>query len=235
MRDLLVITKQDLFPHDLADHEPRGLVRDDVVGKERFPLGQIFNDEFFEFGQIFAPARRNGHDVAPDPPFEERFCVGGDLLFGHDVRLCVCDDHRYAERKIMFHQGNVRLRDPFVPVVHEQDKVDVLCGRLRRPHHHRRERVARFIDAGRVRKYDLRALFVEDAEDAVARGLGFGGYDGDFFADEHVHERAFSCICFADDGDRSALHCASLPMPMAFITCSSRARMIVLSSSVSWS
>ena len=34
------------YTHDLADHEARGLVRDDVVGKERFPLGQIFNDEF---------------------------------------------------------------------------------------------------------------------------------------------------------------------------------------------
>ena len=50
----------------------------------------------------------------------------------------------------------------------------------------------RGVQARRVQKHDLAVLVRAYAHDAVARGLGAVGYNGDLLADHGVHQRAFA-------------------------------------------
>ena len=63
MRNFLVEFEEDLFAHDLGEHEPLGLVRDDILLEDLSPLGQAGYDHAEEFFEILPPARGNGHHV----------------------------------------------------------------------------------------------------------------------------------------------------------------------------
>jgi hypothetical protein len=59
------------------------------------------------------------------------------------------------------------------------------------------------VNAGRIYEDDLGVVAIEDALNAVARGLRFRGNDGDFLADERVDEGGFAGIGAANDRDET--------------------------------
>ena len=61
-------------------------------------------------------------------------------------------------------------------------------------------RMAR-LEAGRVDVNELRIVDRLDARDAVARRLRLARRDADFRADERIHQRRFTNVGAADDGD----------------------------------
>ena len=119
VRDLLFVLQKDFFAHDLAEHEPLALVGYDVFGEERLALGECRDDRAAEFFDPPPLPSRNGVHVARDTPLVQCFHVLRNVLCGHDVRLCVGDEHRHADGLVMLHQGDVLFGDALVPVVHE--------------------------------------------------------------------------------------------------------------------
>jgi hypothetical protein len=85
----------------------------------------------------------------------------------------------------------------------EAEDVYAFEGMLEFVHHHAAEDVFRLMDAGRVYQDDLSVFAIQDALDAVAGGLGFGGDDGDFLADEGIDERGFARVGAAYDCDET--------------------------------
>ncbi|OPZ65552.1 MAG: hypothetical protein BWY83_03009 [bacterium ADurb.Bin478] len=73
--------------------------------------------------------------------------------------------------------GILRIR-LIVAVGDKQDDIAVRSRLPRRPHHHLLQPVRRFQQAGRVKVNDLKAVPALNADDAMARGLRFGGGDG---------------------------------------------------------
>lgn len=59
------------------------------------------------------------------------------------------------------------------------------------------------MDAGGVYEDDLGLVGGEDAFEAVAGGLGSGGGDGDFLADEGVHQGGFANVRPSDNADEA--------------------------------
>ena len=84
---------------------------------------------------------------------------------------------------------------------HKQNRIHRVNGDLGVLHQHLPQAVVGLVDAGGIDKDDLGLGRSEDAAQAVAGGLGSGGGDGDFLADEGVHQRRFADIGPTDDGD----------------------------------
>ncbi len=88
-------------------------------------------------------------------------------------------------------------------------------------HHATVEGVDGLVHAGRVDQNKLPGgpfpflLDVDDALDAVARGLRLTGDDGELLADERVQQRGFACVGTANDGDESGAECHVRPGPAA--------------------
>ena len=128
----------------------------------------------FQLAHIGALARGHGVDVAVYPRLVQRFYVLRDVLLGHNVRLCIGDEHRDAERPVLFYERDVAFGYASMPVVHKENDVHALCRRLRRLHHHVGEVCLALVYTGRIHEHELIALRGEYAHDRVARGLRFG-------------------------------------------------------------
>lgn len=70
-------------------------------------------------------------------------------------------------------------------------------------HHRLLQLVGGFEDARRVGVDNLEIVARDDAQDAVARGLGLGGDNREALADERVHERRLSDVGISDDVDEA--------------------------------
>src|ERR1700723_1600468 len=92
----------------------------------------------------------------------------------------------------------------------QAEDVDAFQGVLQFVHHHAAEDVFWLVDARRVDQNNLRVFAVENALDAIASGLRFGGDDGDFLADEGFDERGFARVESAYDSDETGLECHGL-------------------------
>ena len=89
-------------------------------------------------------------------------------------------------------------------VDHEKDEVGVDEGHVDELVHHLVHLVGRVLDdAWGVAEDDLEVVAVDDAEDAVTRGLRFRGDDGDFLADELIHEGGLAHVRASYDVDIS--------------------------------
>ena len=105
----------------------------------------------------------------------------------------------------------------------ERKNVDAFEGVLQFVHHLAAEGVFRLVDAGRVDENDLRVVAIQDALNAIARGLRLGRNDGDFAADERIDERGFAGVGAADNGDESGFegigqrYCTSIELAAFWI------------------
>ena len=100
----------------------------------------------------------------------------------------------HAAAGIHQHQNHIARRERFVDFL--QHAAVELRGGL--------------VHARRIDKHDLRRgmnflarFHFQHADDAVARGLRFGRDDGDLFAGQGVHQRAFAGIRPAQNGNKS--------------------------------
>lgn len=142
-------------------------------GKSGSPSGRSAAMASSSFLRLLPCGRRRGR-CPFRRPLDDLFHVFGDAVFLHDVRLRIGDEHGDAEGSIFLHEGDVALLHARVTVVHIEDDVHIAGSVLRRAHHDAREGVALAVDARSIHKDDLPPLAVEDAEDAVARGLRLG-------------------------------------------------------------
>mgnify|MGYP001103133954 FL=1 len=111
--------------------------------------------------------------------------------------------------------GNIALADLFEDVVRTvalfhrvgdvEDYVRIVHGAGDEFHHRLLEFVAGFQNARRIREDDLEIFAADHSQNAVARGLGFGGDDREAFAYECVHQRRFADVGISDDIDETGL------------------------------
>ncbi len=83
------------------------------------------------------------------------------------------------------------------------DDVGLVEGGERGGAHRGLEFVLWLEEAWGVEEDDLRLLVGDDADDAVAGGLGFGARDGESRADESVEECGLAGVGSAGDGDEA--------------------------------
>ena len=92
----------------------------------------------------------------------------------------------------IFFEDVVRTVALFHRVGDVEDYVRIVHGAGDEFHHRFLEFVAGFQDARRIREDDLEIFAADHSQNAVARGLGFGGDDREAFAYECVHQRRFA-------------------------------------------
>ena len=85
---------------------------------------------------------------------------------------------------------------------HEQD-IGILEGRFDKLHHAFLKLVSGVEHAWGVAVDNLVVVFVDDAHDAVARGLGLGIDDAQTFTHKAIHQRAFADVGRPHDVDES--------------------------------
>src|SRR5262249_27460967 len=81
----------------------------------------------------------------------------------------------------------------------QRKNVDAFEGLLRFIHHLATEKAIGLVDSGRIDEDNLGVIAIQNRLDAVARGLRFRRYDGNFAAYERIDERRFARIGAADN------------------------------------
>ena len=188
--DLLLVLLEDFLADDLGYEEPLGVLADHVFRVERRPRRQALFDLGHQHIDVEAVERREGDDrfegAQPGVLFYQRqgfFLLDQvDFVDGQDSGAAA--DLLQAERVGVVLPG----------VGHEDEQIGVGDSAVDAVHHRLLELVARYDDAGRVEEDDLRRLFGEDTEDAVARRLCLGRDDGKLTAQQCVHQRALAHI-----------------------------------------
>ena len=202
--DLLVVVAQDLFADYFRGEESQRFVRERIFGVEGFSLGQPFQNQVEKSLDVEILACRYRDDRGGRQqrlPFIDEFFE----LFGRrEVDLV---DYREG--------GNIALADLFEDVVRTvalfhrvgdvEDYVRIVHGAGDEFHHRLLEFVAGFQNARRIREDDLEIFAADHSQNAVARGLGFGGDDREAFAYECVHQRRFADVGISDDIDETGL------------------------------
>ena len=202
--DLLVVVAQDLFADYFRGEESQRFVRERIFGVEGFSLGQPFQNQVEKSLDIEILACRYRDDRGGRqqrlPFIDELF----ELFGRREVDLV---DYREG--------GNIALADLFEDVVRTvallhrvgdvEDYVRIVHGAGDEFHHRLLEFVAGFQNARRIREDDLEIFAADHSQNAVARGLGFGGDDREAFAYECVHQRRFADVGISDDIDETGL------------------------------
>ena len=204
--DLLAVVEEDLLPQDLRGEEAEVLVGELVLVEPGRGFRQAAGNGLQDALQVEFLLGRDGDDLRLRelllPPLHQL----DDLLLGGDVDLVDDHDDRAFHPAELLDVGLV-----LVALLHRvgdvQDDVRVADGGVHEVQHALLEPVVGLQDAGRVGIDDLVVLPVDDAHDAVARGLRLGGHDGQLLPDERVHQGGLPDVRVADDVDESCLVC----------------------------
>ena len=196
VRNLLVVVEQNLLADNLRDEEACGLVRELVLIEERRRVGQQLLDAAHEHVDAELVLRRDGENLGV---WQQRV----PALHGVAERLLVAlvnlvDEQQHGYCHVLHLVEEVLV---LLGVLHDvgdvEQHVGILQRRLRECEHRLLELIVRLEYAGRVREYDLRVFFVDDAHDAVARGLRLERGNADALADKLVHQRRLAHIRIA--------------------------------------
>lgn len=199
---LLIVVEEYLLADDFGDEEAGGLVGPLVfveVGRGR---GQEFLDAAHDVINVEACLGGDGEYLGRGQGFVPR----GDEVF---KRLLVgyvdfVDEQEYGHLHAGYLLEKVLV---LVGLLHHvgdvEEHVGVLEGALGEGEHLFLKLVVGLEHAGGVAEDYLCVGFVDDAHDAVARGLGLEGGDADALAHEEVHERGFSHVGVSHDVDEA--------------------------------
>ena len=200
---LLVVGHEDLLAHDLGDKEAAAAVGEGILAEVGRALGQQLDDALHDVVHIEVLERAGGEDLG----------VGQELL------PLVDDAHQVI---VALEQIDLvdDQQDGDVLLGHAVEEVLILGGRLDdvgdiEQHVGIDERAGRVLEhallqpefglehAGRVAEHNLVILTIDDAHDAVARGLCLAGDDGQTLAHQAVAQCRFSHVGVAHDVDES--------------------------------
>ncbi len=167
-----------------------------------------------EFLRTLQRQGADGKDLAEGEllriPFDHRQENG----FCNQVHLVENAVGRFPRLPHAFENGLLfRLPSPITAgrIDHHEDQVRVGDGRLGRLHHGALKGVPRLQESGRIEKDRLEVGRGKNTEDAVARRLCLPGDDRDLLPEKAVHQRRFSNVRLANDGDiaaaESVFHC----------------------------
>jgi len=203
VRDLLVVVAQDLFADDLRGEETQRLVRERILRVEGFAFGQQRQNPVEQAGDVESFPGRDRYDFGVGqrraPLLDERF----ERLLRRQVDLV---DHHQRRHSALADAVDDLGRTFVVPldgVGHVEQHVGVRQGAAHEIHHRLLQLVTGFQDARRIGEDDLEIVAVDDAQNAVARGLRLGGDDGEFLAHQCVHQRRLPDVGISDDIDKA--------------------------------
>ena len=198
-----------LLADQFGDDEALGLIGDLVLGKILGALGQRVDHggEQLFLAELFFGG--DGNDLREVEALRPRLDDRQQLRFLEEIDL--------VQQQEGFDLGALDdIEDELVSgaellgdIDDEQDEVAAFERIVDLLHHALVELVLRLVYAGSVHEDDLPggtlglALYVDDAGDAVARGLRLVGDDGEFFADQRIEQSGFARIGTADDGYES--------------------------------
>ena len=197
VRHLLIIVAQDLLTDDLRHEEAGRLVRQLVLAKVSRTLGQQFHDalhqhvgteligsrdrKYFRIGQQSVPLL---HKVAQ---------LRSDVLALQHVNLVDEQQHGNLHLPHFLQEVGVLLR-LFYHVGDIQQNIRIGQSRLRELQHILLHLIVRLQHSRRVRKHNLTIVGVDDAHDAMTRGLRLESGNADLLADKLVHQRRLTHI-----------------------------------------
>ena len=191
------------FADQLGADQPFGLIGHRVGREVLRAFGQIAHQQRPELRKPVPCARAHGHDVVI-PRVRKALHQRKQAFSGHEVDL--------VEHQRLFHLLAAHLRGDgaVLPahggcVHHDQQRVNAAERVVHGLDHVFAQAAVRGVQARRVQKHDLAVFVRAYAHDAVARGLGAVGYNGDLLADHGVHQRAFAHVGPAHDGHKSRM------------------------------
>ena len=201
VRYFFFVVQKDFFPNHFSRKKPFGLVRQFVFWKIRWVQRQQFKNTvkyLLGIGLVERRNRNNGRRVKFFLPIRY-FLL--DLLVSGLVNFI----DKYDYRAVGAGQGCERVVFVvfFKNIGHKQHHVSIFERAVHKFHHGFVELVHGLDNARRVRinqlKLGIVVNTVQDAHDAVARGLGFGGNNGEPLAHQHIHQSGLAHIGLAYD------------------------------------
>ena len=205
---LLVVVEEYLLADDLGDEEAGGLVGPRVLVEVGGRLRQQLLDARQHLIHAELMQGGDGEDLGlrqDGVPFLHLLGEdgGGVTPTGH---INLIDQHEDGDLELLhFLEEDGVLVGRLHHVGDVEQHVCILQGTLRELEHLLLQLVVGLQHAGRVGEADLHLGRVEDAHNAVARGLCLEGGNADALAHEEVHERALTHIRVAYDIDETRL------------------------------
>ena len=200
--NLLIVVQKNLLADDFRHEKARRFVCPLVFLEVRRRIGKQLFDARQDAVDSELRLRRNREDLGRGQDFFPR------LDEFHDTRLIRQVD--FVDQHQDRHLHALHLRDEvgvFVGLLHHIRHVEQHIGVLQRTFGEGEHRLLEFIvgfqHARGVREDDLRIVGVDNAHNAVARGLRLEGCDRNALAHEQIHERGFADIGIADDIDET--------------------------------
>src|SRR5690348_5377178 len=202
-RDFFTGQMDGFLANDFSDEEALRLIRVLVWRKVRRMNGQASEPAF---NQIDGPLPRERGDredfleiVLAAPAIDK----GQEAILADAINFIEEQIHRAAEALQPIERIAIGGAEIFSGVDDEGDKVDAVKGLGDFFHHLAVESLRGAMNSGRIDEYDLTVFAIEDALDAVARGLRAGRDNGHFAADNCVDERGFPGVGAAENGDEA--------------------------------
>src|SRR5690348_254323 len=197
VRHFLLELLEGRLADELRCEESHGLFSDIVFWIEERALGQRRSDAIDECVDALAGERGD----------EKRAVVCGLERVAARVieRVDLVEHREHGCARRSGQRGGLNQRDKGALACVDEvgDEVGVVeraeCGLA----HGALEAVLRIQESGGVEEDDLEIVAGEDAEDAVAGGLGFGADDAEFLADEAVEQGGFAGVRLATEGEEA--------------------------------
>ena len=197
--DLLLVVRKDFLPNDFRHEEAHGFVGQLVLGEEGLAFWQLLHDALEQGVHVEVVKRADGDHRGAGKfggPGVELGFDGG--LVCREINLVDQHKRRHVHRRNLL-QG-LRVRHALlVHVGHDEKHVGVLQRRLDKLHHALLQLVGGVEHARGVAVDDLAVVLVDDAHDAVARGLGLGVDDAQTLPHQPVHQGALADVGRAHD------------------------------------
>ena len=203
--DLLVQTQQHLLPHRLGADLAVRLVGGHAVGEELRPLLSVACQQPHQLLQPVAGACGDGHDGSE---IRISLAVGGNdrqqvVLFGHGVDLIDAENARQLLLPDALQQYFLRLAH-VGDRLHQQHRALHVRQALPHDFHHVvPQSGAGLVQTRCVQQHILGVPPVHHAVNAVSRGLGLIGHNGDLLPHQGVGQAGLAHIGPSAHGDHS--------------------------------
>ena len=209
--NLLPQQQKELFANDFRRHEAHRRGRDLILGEQILALGQQALEQRGQLGQTVLAQRGNRKDFRAGPHLIEARQQGEHAaLVRKHVHLV--DNHHegtFVAGQRLSHGRNValqkfRLADVEMGVQHQHDDIGLTKALPYGLNHGFAETAAHLRQARRIHEDGLRVIVGQNADDLIARGLRFGGHDGDFLPEQSVQQCGLARVGRPHEGDPAA-------------------------------
>ena len=202
MGDFIPHIAQDFFPDNLGGDGAFRLVGQGIFGEVEGAFGAVFLQLVQYQTDPIVAGDRNGHNGGKG----EKGAHFGDPL----EDLFLFDQVDFVDNQDNRQPAGLEGLDQFqFLLIHcphrfdeKEDEVNLTNAVFDNIVHMSRQLGFRLVETRRVQKAKLGIPVGQHPEDAGTGGLGFGGNDRDFFAQQRVHQRRFPDIGLADDSDK---------------------------------